>query len=137
MLNVTGRLADGTITWMTGPKTIASLTAPTISAAADKAERRAPDVIVGLPICITSDVEATKERAAKEYEIYGQLPSYRAMLDNEGLDGPADLALIGEADEIGERIDALSETGATLFAASEFGTEDQRRATREFLISLL
>lgn len=137
MLNVTGRLANGTITWMTGPKTIASLTAPTIAAAAEKAERPAPDVIVGLPICITNEIEATKERAAKEYEIYGQLPSYRAMLDNEGLDGPADLALIGEADEVRERIEALSETGATLFAASEFGTDEQRKATREFLISLL
>lgn len=137
MLKVTGRLADGTITWMTGAKTVAELTVPTIAAAAEEAGKPAPQIVVGLPICITSDADAARARAAKEYEIYGQLPSYRAMLDNEGLGGPEDLALIGEPSEIRDRLATFDDAGMTTFAASSFGSEAERAATREFLQTLL
>lgn len=137
MLKVSGRLADGTITWMTGAKTIADLTAPTITQAASDAGRAEPQVVVGLPICVTTEVDAARERAAREYEIYGQLPSYRAMLDHEGLDGPADLALIGDAATITERLATFEAAGMTTFAASAFGNETEKSATREFLQSLL
>jgi hypothetical protein len=36
--------------------------------------------------------------------MYGMLPSYRAMLDREGVDGPAELAVVGSADEVAERV---------------------------------
>ena len=137
MLKVTGRLADGTITWMTGAKTIAELTVPTISEAAAAAGKAAPEIVVGLPICVTEEVDAARQRAAKEYEIYGTLPSYRAMLDNEGLGGPEDLALIGDPSEIRDRLAVFEEGGMTTFAASSFGSESERAATREFLQSLL
>ncbi len=137
MLKVTGRLADGTITWMTGAKTIAELTVPTIAAAAEEAGKAAPQIVVGLPICITADVDAARARAAKEFQIYGQLPSYRAMLDNEGLGGPEDLALIGDPAEIRDRIAVFEDGGMTTFAASSFGNESERAATREFLQGLL
>lgn len=137
MLRLTGRLADGTITWMTGPKTLAELTAPTINEAAAQADRAAPQVIAGFPVCVTDDPAATRERASKEYAIYGTLPSYRAMLDNEGLDGPEDLAIIGSAAEVGERISALADCGVTCALLSAFGNSDQRAATRELLVSLL
>ena len=41
---------------------------------------------------VADDIDATRESAAKTFEIYGQLPSYRAMLDREGLAGPEDAA---------------------------------------------
>jgi len=137
MLKVTGRLADGTITWMTGAKTVTELTTPTITAAAADAGKAAPQIVVGLPICVTTEVDAARERAAKEFEIYGQLPSYRAMLDNEGLGGPQDLALIGEPSEIRDRLAEFESGGMTTFAASAFGNESEQGATREFLQSLL
>ncbi len=137
MLRATGRLADGTITWMTGPKTLAELTVPTINQAAADAGRATPQVIAGFPVCVTDDVAATKERASKEYAIYGTLPSYRAMLDNEGLAGPEDVAMIGSAAQVGERIGALAECGVTCALMAAFGDADQRAATRELLVSLL
>ncbi|MEM7273099.1 MAG: TIGR03564 family F420-dependent LLM class oxidoreductase [Actinomycetota bacterium] len=141
LLKVTGRLADGTILWMTGPTTIAEHTVPTITAAAEAAGRPAPEIAAGFPVCVTSgsaaELAEVRERAATEYAIYGQLPSYRAMLDREGYEGPADLAIIGGADEVGERIAGLADAGVTRFAASEFGTADQRAATRELLVSML
>lgn len=137
MLKVTGRLGDGTITWMTGAKTITELTVPTIAEAAEAAGKPAPQIVVGLPICVTADVDEARARAAKEYAIYGQLPSYRAMLDNEGLAGPEDLALIGEPSEIRDRLATFEAGGMTTFAASSFGSESERAATREFLQGLL
>ncbi len=103
MLAVTGRLADGTVTWMTGAKTIADLTAPTIRAAAEEAGRPEPRVVVALPVCVTADEADARQRAATEFSVYGILPSYRAMLDREGMAGPEDLAMIGSADAVAAR----------------------------------
>jgi F420-dependent oxidoreductase-like protein len=137
MLRLAGRLADGTITWMTGPETIRTLTAPTISEAAEEAGRSAPQVAMGLPVCVTNDVDAARERADRDYAIYGQLPSYRAMLDREGAATPADVAIIGDAGEVADRIRALADCGVTTFAASAFGSSDELAATPEVMISLL
>ena len=78
-------------------------TIPTITQAAEAAGRPAPRVIAALPVCVTDDVAAAHERAAKVFAVYGQLPSYRAMLDREGASGAADIAIIGPADEVSER----------------------------------
>lgn len=136
MLRLAGRVADGTITWMTGPATIAELTAPTITVAAHEAGRSSPAVVVGLPVCVTNDVDAARARADRDFAIYGQLPSYRAMLDREGAATPADVAIIGDATEVADRIGALAGCGATVFAASLFGDRDEQEASREVLVSL-
>ena len=49
MLRIAGRLATGTVTWMTGPATIEAHIVPTIRAAATEAGRPEPLVGVGLP----------------------------------------------------------------------------------------
>ncbi|WP_419944014.1 TIGR03564 family F420-dependent LLM class oxidoreductase [Candidatus Poriferisodalis sp.] len=137
LLRLTGRIADGTITWMTGPATLANHTAPTINQAAAEAGRPAPQIVAGFPVCVTDDVDTARARAAKDLVVYGTLPSYRAMLDREGLGGPEDIAIIGNAAEVSDRINGLAECGVTSFAGSAFGTLDEQAATRETLISLL
>ena len=137
MLKLTGRVADGTITWMTGPGTLRDLTVPTISEAAAAAGRPVPQVVAGFPVCVTDDADAARTRAATEYAVYGQLPSYRAMLDNEGLSGPEDLAIIGSAAEVHDRIAALAAIGVTTMTAAAFGSPDEQAATRATLTGLL
>ena len=138
MLNVTAALADGTLTWCTGPQTLKNHTIPTIKAAADKHGRDSARVIAALPVCVTKDVAAAHERAAKVFVIYGQLPSYRAMLDKEGAAGPADIAIAGSESEVLDRISALADMGVTDFAAVEFGgTPDEVADTRNALKKLL
>jgi len=138
MLKAAAELADGTLTWCTGPDTLGGYTVPTITAAADAAGRPAPRVIAALPVCVTDDVEGARERASKVFAIYGQLPSYRAMLDREGAAGPADIAIVGSADEVAGRIGDLADVGVTDFAAVEFGaTPDERAATRAAVRTLL
>ena len=136
MLELAGRVTDGTVTWMVGPKTLADHIVPTISTAASAADRPPPQIAVALPVCVTEQPDEARERAAAEFVMYGTLPSYRAMLDREGVAGPEDIAIIGSADEVAARLAGVDAAGATTFAASEFGTPDERAATRELLISL-
>lgn len=138
MLRVTAALADGTLTWCTGPVTLAAHTIPTITRAADEFGRPAPRVIAALPVCVTADTEGASARAAKTFAAYGALPSYRAMLDREGVAGPADIAIIGSAAQVQDRVAALAGIGVTDFAAVEFGaTPDEIAETREALKGLL
>ena len=138
MLKAAAELADGTLTWCTGPNTLADHTIPTISAAAEAADRPAPRVIAALPVCVTDDFEGAKGRAAKVFEIYGSLPSYRAMLDREGAAGPEDIAITGTTDEVVDRIGRLAEIGVTDFAAVEFpGNADEAAATRAAVTQLI
>ena len=51
--------------------------------------------------------------------------------------GPGDIAIIGDADTVGEQLQRFRDAGVTIFAASEFGGRPQREATREFLVSQL
>src|SRR5436305_10376162 len=84
MLKLTGELADGTATWMTGPKTLADHTVPTLVAAAEAAGRPSPRVASALPVCVTTAVDAARERAAKELPACGTLTSYRATPHPQG-----------------------------------------------------
>lgn len=134
VLRVTGQRADGTILWMAGEKAIASHIAPIIGDAAAGAGRPAPRILCSLPMCVTSDAAGVRARAARAFALYGDLPSYRAVLDHEGVDGPADVALIGDEDAVGERIEAIRAAGATDFAPVEFAADpDDAARTRALL----
>lgn len=139
MLALAGRETAGTITWMTAVKTIQDHTAPRINEAAAAAGRPAPRIVCGLPICVTSDPKGARQTASKAFEIYGTLPSYRAMLDREGAAGPGDVAIVGDESDVGEQLDRLAEAGATDFLAAPFPHGDDRPAsvarTRELLLS--
>ncbi len=138
MLKLTGKMAEGTITWVTGPATLADHTVPTITAAASAAGRPAPRVVAGLPVCVTDDVDAARGRAGAVFAIYGSLPSYRAMLDREGAAGPADVAIVGDEAAVEAGIKRLAEAGATDFLAVEFGAdESERTRTRDVLRGLV
>ena len=136
MLAIAGSQADGTATWMTGRQTIEQHVVPRITAAAEEAGRPAPRVIMGLPVCATNDVDGARERAAKDFQVYGQLPSYRAMLDREGADGPADVAIIGSEESVAQRVRAMADVGVTDFDAVIFGDKDEVAATRDVLKAL-
>jgi 5,10-methylenetetrahydromethanopterin reductase len=136
MLNVAGRMADGTALWMVGPRTIADHIVPTISKAAEQAGRPRPQVTVGLPVCVTADPEGARERAAQSYGFYNNLPSYRAMLDKEGAEGPADVAIVGDEETVGAALRHLGEVGATSLSLPVFGSREERERTTSLLQEL-
>lgn len=136
MLGLAGRLADGTVTWMVGPKTLERHIVPSITKAASAAGRPSPRVAVGLPVCVTDDVASARERADRSFGRYGDLPSYRAMLDREGAAGPAEVAVVGNQAAVGRQVRSLADGGATDFIGAPFGSADQRRRTLEVLGAL-
>ena len=136
LLRVAGELADGTLTWMAAPEVVGARIAPSITAAAEAAGRPRPRVGVGLPVAVTADVEGARERAAASYAIYGSLPSYRRLLDEAGLEGPADVVIAGDEDEVARRLRALGDVGATEVVASPFGNRAVRQETLRVLGAL-
>lgn len=136
MLRLAGSVADGTILWMTGRETVANHVVPRITAAAADAGRAAPRVVCILPVAVTDDVAAARERAAKVFAVYGELPSYRAMLDREGAAGPADVAIVGDEAHVRAEVTALADAGVTDFVAASFVSGADGERTRELLREL-
>ena len=132
-LRVAGKYSDGTDTWMTGPRTLSELTVPTLTAAAEAAGRAAPIVAAGMPICVTKDVAGARGRAAATYGHHATFPTYRTMLDREGMNGPEDLAIVGDEDAVLVQLRTLKSLGVTDIIASPFGTDDEIRHTRATL----
>ena len=138
MLRLSGRRTAGTITWMTGPKTLKEHIGPTMRAAAAEAGRPAGAVSVAaaLPIAVTDDVAAARAVAAEQFAMYGHLPSYRAMLDREGYAGPEDAALIGDEATVRARLDEVRAADVDEYVAISFDPSPEGRdRTRAFLRS--
>lgn len=135
MLRVAARRTAGTFTWMTGPKTLANHVAPTLREAAAAAGR--PEgtvkVLAGLPICVTDDADGARARAAEEFAIYGTLPSYRAMLEREGVSRPEEIALIGDEATVADRVEEIGAAGVDEFVAYPFGDDETMARTRALL----
>lgn len=133
-LRVTGAMADGVLTWSAGRKSLADFIVPTVTEAADEAGRRPPRVITALPVCVTDNPQAARERGDHVFERYNMLASYQKMLERDGASSITDIAIFGSADEVVNRVLALAEIGVTDFAAVEFpGNPDEAAATREAL----
>jgi F420-dependent oxidoreductase-like protein len=137
-LGVAGRLSDGTTLAWVGPKTVREHIVPRICAAAAQAGREQPRVIATLPVCVTEDEAGVRAAIGKGLRMYAELPSYRAMFEREGAEGPADVAIVGSADAVREGILEMADAGVTDFAASEFFLNPgEREQTRALLRSLL
>lgn len=129
MLRLCGERSAGTVTWLTGRRTVRDHIAPTLRAIAPGAR-----IAVALPICVTADVEGARNKADERLAYTAQMPSYRAMMAREGVETPADLALIGDEATVQTGLDELAAAGATDFLAIElvFAGEDGAR-TRDLL----
>jgi len=124
MLRLTGELADGTVTWMVGARTLEGYTIPAIRQAARAAGRPEPRIVAGFPLAVTNAPEAAREKIGRMLQTYGMLPSYRAMLDREQVQGPADLALLGDGAALEKQLDRLREIGVTDFQAAIADVEE-------------
>jgi len=140
MRQIAGAIGDGTITWMAGRRAIGEAIAPGVRRAAREAGRPEPRIAVGIPIALASDAAAARAQASKSYAVYATLPSYRAMLEAEGVSDPGEIALVGDEQALERGIRALADAGATDFQAAIFGVGEDRKAsvarTRAFLAAL-
>lgn len=138
MLRLAGEVADGTNTWMVGPNTMENHIIAGLTKAASNAGKPQPKVVGGFPIVLTNDVDGAKASIAQSLTIYGQLPSYRAMLDREGAAGPADIAMVGDEATLRAGLARLRDMGVTHFNGAIADVEPGAyQRTLEFLGSAL
>ncbi|MEO6196759.1 MAG: LLM class F420-dependent oxidoreductase [Dehalococcoidia bacterium] len=141
MLKMAGTMADGTVTWMVGAKTLESHIVPRINAAAQEAGRPQPRVVCALPVAVCDNEDEAREKAARSFAFYGTLPNYQRVLDIEGAVGPAGVAVVGNEAAVERRIRELAAAGATDFLAGEFPVGDDPAAslkrTRDLLRNLV
>ncbi|MFN8456196.1 MAG: TIGR03564 family F420-dependent LLM class oxidoreductase [Anaerolineae bacterium] len=130
MLKLAGEVADGTITWMAGPKTLETHIVPRLQEAAAAAGRGPLRVCAALPVCVTNDVNETRARAGQQFYNYGQMANYRRLLDIEGVAGPGDIAIVGSEAEVEQQLRHLAAIGVTDFAAIIFPGEDDMAASK-------
>ena len=128
MLKIAGRRTDGTILWCVGPMALKRQIVPIINAAADFAGRPTPSVVCSLPVWVTDDPGPAKDFVGAVLKDYATLPSYRAMLDIEGVNGVADISLIGSEEIVAEGIARIASAGATDFTAIVMGGNPDERS---------
>lgn len=126
-LAVTGRLAQGTTLAWVGPKTIADHIVPTINDAAAAAGRPTPRVLATLPLCVTDRPAEVRASIDANLGSYGQLPSYKAMFEREGVSSPSGVAVVGSKAEVEDHIQQIAAAGATDFAPTVYGLNAQER----------
>ena len=112
-LRVTGELADGTLPYLAGPRTIEEFIAPEITKAAADAGRPSPRIIAAVPVLVSDDVDAARANAAGQLSLYETIPSYRNVIAREGVDSVTDLAVIGTPESVLRQLRRYLDAGAT------------------------
>ncbi|WP_416566306.1 LLM class flavin-dependent oxidoreductase [Nocardia testacea] len=123
-------LTDGALPLLTGPDTLADFTIPTLARHAAAAGRPTPRVISMVSGVVSADVSAARDRAAQQMDRYGQMPTYRALLDREKMSDPAELAAIGDEQAIADAVARYTQAGADelIFTLTASGsTRDEER----------
>ena len=129
---------DGTNTWMVGPKTMENHIVKRLTSAADAAGRPAPRVVGGVPIALTNQPDAARESIATTLTMYGQLRPTGDAGTARVVDGPADIAIVGDENALRGEIDRFRNAGVTDFNAAIMNVEDGAYdRTLEFLSSLV
>lgn len=124
MLKLAGSVADGTNTWMVGPRTMEEHIVKTINHAAKTAGKPTPMVVGNFPVVLTNDPDGVRTKLHELLAIYNELPSYKSMLDKEGYDSPVDAALIGDEAALRKGIARIKDCGVTDFGAAIYDLED-------------
>lgn len=134
MLELAGRRTDGTILWLSGPRTVAGHIVPAIGAAAEAAGRPAPRVIAGTPVCVTDDPDRVRGFLDELFVGYNDMPSYRGVMDAEGVAGPGAVSVVGDEAEVRAHLTRFAEAGATDFMAAEVpSSAEEATRTRALL----
>ena len=117
MLEMAGAQTDGDILWLSGPRTIETLIAPALHEAAEAHGRAAPRIVASVPVCVTDDADGVRELIAGFLVGYNDLPSYRGVMDLEGVDGPAGVSLVGDEATVRAGLQRFADAGDRLLGA--------------------
>lgn len=132
-LRVTGELADGTLPYLAGPRTLSERIVPAITAAAEQAGRPAPRVVAFVPTVVTADEDTARRNAVEQMAFYEQVPSYQRVIELEGATRAGELAITGDEEKVAAQVRRYFDAGATevVFTQTDLvGELDQLRTWR-------
>ncbi|MGV9797373.1 TIGR03564 family F420-dependent LLM class oxidoreductase [Mycobacterium sp. NPDC003449] len=112
-LAAAGELADGVITFLAGPRTIATFIRPTLDRAAGRAGRPSPRIVAIVPVVLSDDVAGGRESARRGLGDYDKVESYREVIGREGCSSASDIAVIGDQDGALVDLGRYRDAGAT------------------------
>jgi F420-dependent oxidoreductase-like protein len=134
MLRLAAELTEGTVAMWAGPRVLEDHLVPTLAKHSSALGRaHAPRVVVQVPVCVTGDSDDARGRLLDTYAAAGRMPSYRRVLDREGVETIADVAMIGTEQHVDDSLRRIEDAGATGFVAVPFGDGPEHRRTIEFL----
>jgi F420-dependent oxidoreductase-like protein len=121
-LAVTGELADGTLPYLAGPRALSERIVPALP--------EGKRIIAAVPAVVTDEPDAVRALAAEQMAFYAQIPSYRKILDAEGVDHPVELALIGDEKTVARGIRRYYDAGATDVVLTQTGIRSAEERLR-------
>jgi alkanesulfonate monooxygenase SsuD/methylene tetrahydromethanopterin reductase-like flavin-dependent oxidoreductase (luciferase family) len=128
-----GGLADGAVTTWTSAQAIATHIAPRVTEAPVAAGRPAPRVAAIVMAAVTGHPERVRQGVAQQAGAASSLPSYRALLDRQGLGGVHETVLAGDEDTVAAGIRSYADAGANDVLVSILGDDEQFSRTLDVL----
>jgi len=115
MLQLCGERTTGTILWMADERAIASHVVPTLTRAAEGADRPAPRIVAGIPVCACSgnDVPAAVERTNRILAEAEVSPNYQRLLDHGDATSVGDILAAGSDAAVEKRLRSFADAGVT------------------------
>jgi 5,10-methylenetetrahydromethanopterin reductase len=129
MVQVAGELADGVVTWLAGPRTLAGVIVPALRRAAADAGRPQPRVVAAVQVAVCTDAGAGRAAAEPLFARYGGLENYQRLLAREGVVSPGALAVVGTESEVEKQLHVYAEAGATELWPTVFAVGDDPAAS--------
>ena len=129
MLRVAGELSDGTLATWCDPRAIERAIRPPLLEAAARAGRPQPRVGAVVPVAVTHDASAARERARERFGIYDSLPRYRRMVELGGGRSAAEVCVVGGERELRARLREYADAGLTDLLAAPLGDGADRAAS--------
>ncbi len=124
MLEVTGSLARGTLPWLVNAERLEQVIVPRINAAAMAANKPPPRVTAILPVVATDDIPGTRALVHALLETGPKRESYEELKHQQGATSHADIAIIGNASEIGAELQQLKAIGISDFIAAPLRVDE-------------
>jgi F420-dependent oxidoreductase-like protein len=115
MLQLCGERADGTILWMADERAIATHVVPILTSAAQAANRPAPRVVAGIPVCLCRDdeVDAAVTRTNRILAEAEVSPNYQKLLEHGDARSVGDILVAGSESAIVKRLQGFADAGVT------------------------
>jgi F420-dependent oxidoreductase-like protein len=134
-LRVTGRLADGILPYLAGPRALEEHIVPELTRAAEEAGRPAPRVVAFVPGVVTRRPDALRAKVYEALAFYNQIPSYARVIELSGHSHAADLAVVGDEKDLTETVRRYRDAGATdvVVSGSQLDGDEARLRTWEVL----